>query len=88
MMSSQEHASEMLSHWQAQRRVEPKDRRLSGDIGSMSFCLRANAKDLCDIWMQDPGRRAEFGDQEIQDIAEAVLGLSTLLREIKRRDAA
>lgn len=78
-MTRQEHATQMLSRFQEQR---------SADIGNMTFGIRDNARDLIDIWMEHANRRGEFGEREIKDIAEAVLGLSTLLREIKKQDAA
>ena len=61
------------------------------DIGRMSHGLRDNAKDLFDIWMYQPIRRADFGERELQDIRDVVLGLGVLLREIeksKKKEAA
>lgn len=54
------------------------------DIGRMTFGIRANAKDIIDIWMMEPHRRLEFGTKEIHDVREAVYGLSTLLQEIDK----
>ncbi len=64
---------------------------LDDAIGNMTYGLRANAKDVYDIWMHMPLRRADFGEREILDIKEAYLGLGVLLREmekIKKREAA
>jgi hypothetical protein len=61
------------------------------DIGRMTNGLRDNAKDVYDIWMHMPGRRADFGERELLDIKEAYLGLGVLLREmekLKKREAA
>jgi hypothetical protein len=61
------------------------------DIGRMTHGLRDNAKDLFDIWMYQPSRRADFGQRELQDIRDVALGLQVLLREIdklKKREAA
>lgn len=55
------------------------------DIGNMTFGLRDNAKDLYDIWMEQPLRRIEFGEREMHDIREVVLALSTLIRETEIR---
>lgn len=64
---------------------------MDNDIGRMSHGLRDNAKDLFDIWMYQPSRRADFGERELQDIRDVVLGLGVLLREIeksKKKEAA
>jgi hypothetical protein len=64
---------------------------MTEDIGNMSYGLRANAKDLYDIWLFQPSRRAEFGERELQDIRETSLALQVLLREIeksKKKEAA
>jgi hypothetical protein len=61
------------------------------DIGRMTHGLRDNAKDIFDIWMYQPSRRADFGQRELQDIRDVALGLQVLLREIdklKKREAA
>jgi hypothetical protein len=58
------------------------------DIGRMSHGLRDNAKDLFDIWMYQPSRRADFGERELQDIRDVVLGLGVLLREIEKSKPA
>jgi hypothetical protein len=55
-----------------------------GDIGNMSYGLRANAKDLYDLWLFKPWRREEFGERELLDIRETVIGLQVLLREIDK----
>ncbi len=60
---------------------------LDNDIGRMSHGLRDNAKDLFDIWMYQPYRRADFGQRELQDIRDVVLGLQVLLREIDKQPA-
>ena len=57
------------------------------DIGRMTHGLRDNAKDLFDIWMYQPGRRADFGKRELLDIRETVIGLQVLLREIEKQSA-
>jgi hypothetical protein len=54
------------------------------DIGNMTFGLRDNAKDIFEIWMRQPMRRADFGERELLDIKEAYLGLGVLLREIEK----
>jgi hypothetical protein len=64
---------------------------MTEDIGNMSYGLRANAKDLYDIWLFQPNRRSDFGERELQDIRETSLALQVLLREIeksKKREAA
>ena len=61
------------------------------DIGRLTFGLRANAKDICDIWFRMPRRRADFDERELLDIQETYLGLGILLREMeksKKREAA
>ena len=61
------------------------------DIGRLTFDLRANAKDICDIWFRMPLRRADFDERELLDIQETYLGLGILLREMeksKKREAA
>jgi hypothetical protein len=61
------------------------------DIGRMTHGLRDNAKDVYDIWMHMPGRRADFGERELLDIRETVIGLQVLLREmdkLKKKEAA
>ena len=70
--------------WQC---CELRDGRMS-DIGNMTYGIRANAKDIIDIWMEKPDRRDEFGAKEIHDIREAIYGLSTLLRVIEKQEAA
>lgn len=54
------------------------------DISNMTFGLRDNAKDICEIWFRMPGRRADFGERELLDIKEAYLGLGVLLREMEK----
>ena len=54
---------------------------LDDDIGRMTNGLRDNAKDLFDIWMFQPGRREEFGKQEIDDIRQTVIGLNAVLMQ-------
>jgi hypothetical protein len=54
------------------------------DLGNITYGLRANAKDVYDIWMYMPGRRSDFGERELLDIKEAYLGLGVLLREIEK----
>lgn len=61
---------------------------MDNDIGRMTFGLRANAKDVSEIWFRMPGKRAEFGERELQDIREACLGLQVLLREIDKTKPA
>jgi hypothetical protein len=64
---------------------------MSDDIGRMTHGLRDNAKDVYDIWMHMPLRRADFGERELLDIKEAYLGLGVLLREMdktKKKEAA
>jgi hypothetical protein len=51
------------------------------DIGNMTYGLRDNAEDLFKIWMFQPDRRAEFGEKEIRDIRNTVVGLSAVLRQ-------
>lgn len=59
----------------------------NGDIGHMSYGLRANAKDLIEIWMRQPYRRSDFGQQEMRDIRETALALQVLIREIDKQEA-
>jgi hypothetical protein len=54
------------------------------DVSNMTFGLRDNAKDICEIWFRMPSRRADFGERELLDIKEAYLGLGVLLREIEK----
>jgi hypothetical protein len=64
---------------------------LDNDIGRMTSGLRDNAKDVYDIWLYQPSRRAEFGERELLDIRETSLALQVLLREIdktKKREIA
>jgi len=82
MDSPQEHANKMLLHWQDQRHLPPQDRRLSGDIGNMTFGVRANALDLFELWMSRSDRRIEFGQPEREDIREALKTLGNLLLEL------
>lgn len=60
---------------------------MTEDIGNMSYGLRANAKDLIEIWMRQPYRRADFGQQEMRDIRETALALQVLIREIDKQEA-
>lgn len=57
------------------------------DIGNITYGLRDNAKDVCDIWFHQPNRRADFGARELLDIRETVIGLQVLLREIDKQKA-
>ena len=58
---------------------------MTEDIENMSYGLRANAKDLYDIWLMQPWRRRDFGPRELQDIRETSLALQILLREIDKQ---
>lgn len=58
---------------------------MTEDIGSLTNDLRSSAKEIYEIWLRMPYRRAEFGDRELLDIRESVLGLSVLLREIDKQ---
>ena len=55
------------------------------DIGQLTHGLRDNAKDISDIWFRLPVRRCKFGQRELLDIRETVLGLQILLREIDKQ---
>jgi hypothetical protein len=57
------------------------------DIGQLTHGLRDNAKDISDIWFRLPVRRGKFGQRELLDIRETVLGLQILLREIDKQSA-
>jgi hypothetical protein len=57
------------------------------DIGQLTHGLRDNAKDISDIWFRLPVRRCKFGQRELLDIRETVLGLQILLREIDKQSA-
>jgi hypothetical protein len=64
---------------------------LDNEIGRLTYGLRANAADICEIWFRMPSRRADFGERELLDIKEAYLGLGVLLREMdktKKKEAA
>lgn len=58
---------------------------LDNDVGRMTFGLRANAKDVYDVWMHLPAKRHEFGAGELQDIRETYLALGILLREMDKQ---
>lgn len=54
------------------------------DIGRMTKGLRDNAKDIFDIWMFQPHRHGEFGQLEIEDIQETIIGLNAIIRSHNR----
>jgi hypothetical protein len=56
------------------------------DIGRMTKGLRDNAKDIFDIWMFQPGRHAEFGKPEIDDLKDTVIGLQAVIRQHIRKN--
>ncbi len=58
------------------------------DIGNMSWGLQDNAEDLFKIWMFQPGRRHEFGDQEIKNIRNTVVGLNAILMQYDKTKPA
>lgn len=60
---------------------------MTEDIGHMAYGLRDNAKDLIEIWMRQPYRRSDFGQQEMRDIRETALALQVLIREIDKQEA-
>jgi hypothetical protein len=55
------------------------------DVGQLTHGLRDNAKDISDMWFRLPFRRSDFGEMEIHEIRETVLGLQILLREIDKK---
>ncbi len=55
------------------------------DVGQLTHGLRDNAKDICEMWHRLPFRRDDFGELELHQIRETVLGLQLLLREIDRK---
>lgn len=57
------------------------------DIGNMTYGLRDNAEDIFKIWMFQPARRAEFGEKEIRDIRNTVVGLNAVLTQIDKQRA-
>jgi hypothetical protein len=58
------------------------------DIGQQTHDLRAVAESIFKIWMFMPARQAEFGRQEISDIEETIIGLSTMIRQHRRKNLA
>jgi hypothetical protein len=58
---------------------------MTEDIGFMTKGLRDNAKDVYDIWMHMPLRRADYGFAELTDIRETYQALGVLLREIDKQ---
>jgi len=53
-----------------------------GDIGNLTYGVRANTTDLAEIFNNAPWRRREFGDQEVADLRETALKLNLLLSAI------
>jgi hypothetical protein len=53
------------------------------DIGHMTWGIRDNITDLCEIWNRNPGDRRKFGEREIRDLQAARLKLSLLLSAIE-----
>jgi hypothetical protein len=54
------------------------------DVGQLTQDLRGNAENICELWFRLPVRRCKFGERELLDIREAVLGLQLLLREMEK----
>lgn len=52
------------------------------DIGNLTWGIRDNTTDICDAWINQPGRRREFGPREMQDIRAAHLKLGLLISAI------
>lgn len=57
------------------------------DVGQLTKGLRDNAEDISEMWFRLPVRRCKFGQRELTDIRETVLGLQILLREIDKQSA-
>lgn len=57
------------------------------DIGRMTFGLRDNAEDLFRIWMFHPNRRVDFGEREMTDIKNTVIGLNAIIRQYEKQRA-
>ena len=57
---------------------------LDSDIGRLTYELRSSAKSVYDTWMHRPGRRCEYGEQEVRDIKDVVVALTILAREIDK----
>jgi hypothetical protein len=53
-------------------------------MGHVTNGMRKTAEDIFKTWMFQPHRRCEFGEREIYDIQETVIGLNSLLRQAKR----
>jgi hypothetical protein len=58
------------------------------EIGHMTWGVRDNITDLCEIWTHNPGARRKFGEREIKDLEVARLKLSLLLTAIEVDQAA
>ena len=57
------------------------------DIGRMAWGLRDNAEDLFKIWMFQPDRRVDFGEREMTDIKNTVIGLNAIIRQHEKQRA-
>ena len=55
------------------------------DIGRMCWGLRDNAEDLFKIWMFQPNRREDFGEREMTDIKNTVIGLNAIIRQHEKQ---
>lgn len=53
------------------------------DIGNITWAVRDNVTDLCDMYLQRPWDRKLFGEQELRDLNAAHLKLSLLLSAVK-----
>jgi hypothetical protein len=58
---------------------------LETDIGRMTSGLRDNAEDIFKIWMFQPARHVDFGEREIRDIEDTIIGLNAVLRQRNRK---
>jgi len=59
---------------------------IRGDVGQMTWTIRDNVTDLCDIWLQQPWNRKLFGEQELRDLRASHLKLSLLLSAVDAKD--
>jgi len=55
---------------------------IRGDVGQMTWTIRDNVTELCDMWLQRPWDRKLFGDQELSDLRASYLKLSLLLSAV------
>lgn len=53
------------------------------DIGNMTWGVRDNITDLCDIWLSSHFGRRGFGEREVHDLRAAHVKLGLLLSAIE-----